>query len=81
MQGFHEASLYKATAQLEYEITEMENSFTLLVFGNFIGIPSPPVPLTLELLPLMTKDVERMLLRATQAENGLSELASIMGEP
>jgi hypothetical protein len=29
----------------------------------------------------MEKDIERMILRASQTGNGLSELASIMGEP
>ncbi|NCD06493.1 MAG: hypothetical protein EOL97_10260 [Spirochaetia bacterium] len=79
--GFHQASLYKATAQIEYEVYEMENSFTLMLFGGAIGLPSPPLPVCLELLPLMEKDIERMLLRASQTGNGLSELASIMGEP
>lgn len=79
--GFHEASLYKATAQIEYEVKEMENSFTLILFGNIVGIPSPPMSVSMELLPLMNDDVERMLVRAGQTDNGLSELASIMGEP
>ncbi len=79
--GFHQASLYKATSQIEYEVSEMENSFALMLFGSAVGLPSPPMPLCLELLPLMEKDVEKMFLRATQTGNGLSELASIMGEP
>ncbi|WP_020612028.1 hypothetical protein [Sediminispirochaeta bajacaliforniensis] len=79
--GFQQAMLYKATAQIEYEISEMENSFTLMLFGNFIGLPGPSMPLTLELLPDMAEELEHMLLRASQTGNGLSELASIMGEP
>ncbi|MXI87401.1 hypothetical protein [Sphaerochaeta halotolerans] len=79
--GIHTASMYKATAQIEYEIKEMENSFTLMLFGNFVGLPSPPMPLALDLLPVMADDLDRMLLRSSQTGNGLSELASIMGEP
>jgi len=79
--GFNQASLYKATAQIEYEVSEMENSFTLMLFGGAIGLPSPPLPVCLDLLPLMGNDLERMLLRASQTGNGLSELASVMGEP
>ncbi|AEV28375.1 hypothetical protein SpiGrapes_0521 [Sphaerochaeta pleomorpha str. Grapes] len=79
--GIHIAAMYKATAQIEYEIREMENSFTLMLFGNFIGLPSPPMPLALDLLPVMADDLDRMLLRSSQTGNGLSELASIMGEP
>lgn len=79
--GIHAASMYKATAQMEYEIKEMENSFTLMLFGNFVGLPSPPMPVAFDLLPVMTDDLDRMLLRASETGNGLSELASIMGEP
>ncbi len=79
--GFHQASLYKATSQIEYEVSEMENSFTLMLFGGAVGIASPPLPVCLELMPYMEKDIERMILRASQTGNGLSELASIMGEP
>lgn len=79
--GFHEASLYKATSQIEYEVSEMENSFTLMLFGSAIGLPSPPLPVSIELMLLMQDDFERMFLRASQTGNGLSELASVMGEP
>jgi hypothetical protein len=79
--GIHIAAMYKATAQIEYEIKEMENSFALMLFGNFVGLPSPPMPLALDLLPVMADDLDRMLLRSSQTGNGLSELASIMGEP
>lgn len=79
--GFHTAMLYKSTAQLEYEIREIENSFSLMLFGNLVGLPGPSMALTLELMPDMTDKLERMLLRAGQTGNGLSELASIMGEP
>ncbi len=79
--GIHTASMYKATAQIEYEVREMENSFSLMLFGNFIGLPSPPMPMALDLLSVMADDLDRMLLRSSQTGNGLSELASIMGEP
>jgi hypothetical protein len=79
--GMHIAALYKATAQIEYEAREMENSFTLMLFGNFVGLPSPPMPLAFDLLPVMADDLDRMFLRSSETGNGLSELASIMGEP
>ncbi|HKL41180.1 MAG TPA: hypothetical protein VJ962_01150 [Clostridia bacterium] len=79
--GFHEASLHKATSQIEYEVSEMENVFTLMLFGSAIGFPSPPVFVCLELIPFMEEDIEKMFLRASQTGNGLSELASVMGEP
>jgi len=79
--GLAEANRDKATAQIEYEVREMEHMFTLMIFGDAVGLPSPPLSVTMELLPLMTDDFERMVLRATQTGNGLSEIASIIGEP
>jgi hypothetical protein len=79
--GIHAASMYKATAQIEYEVREMEDSFTLMLFGNFVGLPSPPMPVAFDLLPEMGDDLQRILLRASETGNGLSELASVMGEP
>ncbi len=79
--GVHEASLYKASAQVEYEATEMDHLFTLLLFGNLAGWPAPPAPITMELLPLMEEEVTGMLGRASTTGNALSELASVMGEP
>lgn len=80
-QGLEMANRHKATDQLEYEAREMEHTFTLLLFGDAVGLPSPPIAVTMELLPLMKDDYERMVLRATQTGNGLSEIASIIGEP
>ena len=80
-QGFVQAMNHKATEQLAYEAAEMEHAFSLMLFGSFTGMPSPPMPLALELLPVMEDELEKILLRASQTGNGLSELASIMGEP
>jgi hypothetical protein len=79
--GIEIANQNKATDQIEYEAREMEHMFTLLLFGDAVGLPSPPTSVTMELLPLMKDDYERMVLRATQTGNGLSEIASIIGEP
>jgi len=79
--GIAEASRDKATDQIQYEAREMEHMFTLMIFGDAVGLPSPPISVTMELLPLMTADFEKMILRATQTGNGLSEIASIIGEP
>ena len=79
--GFGQAMNYKATSQIAYEADEMEHSMALMLFGSFTGMPAPPVPLSLELLPVMGDSLEKLLLRASQTGNGLSELAGIMGEP
>jgi hypothetical protein len=81
LDGFVQAMNHKATSQIVYEITEMEHSFALMLYGNFVGFPSPPMAIALELLPVMQGDLEKILTRASQTGNGLSELASVMGEP
>ena len=79
--GIEIANRDKATAQIGYEVKEMQDQFSLMLFGDAVGLPSPPVSVTMELLPLMTKDFDRMVLRASETENGFAEITSIIGEP
>ena len=71
----------KATGIIEYEIRQMETIFSLLVFGSFIGMPSPPVHITLQLLPLMEEDALLLFQSVTTAKDALGELTEILGEP
>ncbi len=40
----------KAVETIEYEVGELDNIFAILVLGAFIGIPSPPIHITMELI-------------------------------
>lgn len=71
----------KATEMLAFEVMEMENIFTLLLFGSFTGMPSPPVHITLQLLPLMERELKLMFSRINVAHDGLAEVVSTLGEP
>jgi len=71
----------KATDMLAFEVMEMENIFTLLLFGSFTGMPSPPVHITLQLLPLMERELKLMFSRINVAHDGLAEVVSTLGEP
>lgn len=71
----------KATGLLEFELLELENIFALLVLGSFIGLPAPPVHLTLQLLPHMERELQLMLERVSVAHDGLAEVVSVLGEP
>ncbi len=71
----------KATQLLAFEVMELENIFALLLFGSFIGMPSPPVHITMQLLPLMEKELLLMFSRINVAHDGLAEVVSILGEP
>ncbi len=71
----------KATELLEFEVLELRNIFALLLFGSFVGMPAPPVHITLQLLPLMEKEVQVMLRRINVAHDALAEVVSTLGEP
>jgi len=73
---YEEAAKDKATETLEIEINEMENIFSLLVLGSFVGMPSPPMQLTLDLLPYMEDQFKLMLNKVEMANSPISDLLS-----
>ena len=71
----------KATEMLEFEVIELRNIFALLLFGSFVGMPAPPVHITLQLLPSMDEEVKLMMRRINVAHDALAEVVSTLGEP
>ncbi|MCP4296513.1 MAG: hypothetical protein GY786_12995 [Proteobacteria bacterium] len=68
----------KAVETIEYEAGELDNIFALLVLGVFIGIPSPPIHISMELLPEMEKEFETMLEKVSTAHDPLGDLFSVL---
>ena len=68
----------KAVETIEYEVEELDNIFGVLVLGAFIGIPSPPIHITMELLPIMEKEFEIMLEKVSTAHDPLGDLFSVL---
>jgi hypothetical protein len=68
----------KAVETIEYEVGELDNIFAILVLGAFIGIPSPPIHITMELLPEMEKELEIMLEKVSTAHDPLGDLFSVL---
>ena len=68
----------KATSILEFEAHELENIFALLVLGGFAGLPSPPSPIAVELLPYMEKELLMLLSRTDLAQDPIGVLASML---
>lgn len=64
----------EATGALELELAEMENLFALLVVGSLVGLPFPPAPVGLAILPHMERDVAVMLSRADGIDDMLATL-------
>ncbi|RMD96199.1 MAG: hypothetical protein D6814_11825 [Calditrichaeota bacterium] len=75
---FDRAAREKAVDIIEWETIEMENIFGLLVLGSFVGLPSPPMQVTLELLPYMEKHLLLMLQKVDTSSTAISELVSIL---
>jgi hypothetical protein len=69
----------KAVETIEYEVRELDNIFTLLVLGAFIGVPSPPIHITMALLPGMNKEFEIMLEKVATAHDPLGDLFAVLG--
>ena len=68
----------KAVETVEYEIDELDNIFGVLVLGAFLGIPSPPVHVSMALLPLMTDELDLVLDRILTAHDPLGDLFSVL---
>ncbi len=66
----------RAVEYIEAEIEELENVFSLLVLGSFVGLPSPPMHLSLELMPEMEQELIAMLERVDTAVTPFSHLFS-----
>lgn len=67
----------RAVDMLEFELKELENIFALLILGSFVGIPSPPAPIALELLPSMERELTVMLSRSDFAQDALAPLVGL----
>jgi hypothetical protein len=68
----------RAIETIEYEQEEMENIFAVLIFGAFVGIPSPPIHITMTLLPLVEKELGLMLAKVSTAHDPLGDLFSVL---
>ncbi|RKX71738.1 hypothetical protein DRP43_02220 [candidate division TA06 bacterium] len=67
-----------ATEALEAELAQIENIYALLIFGCFVGMPTPPVHITLRLLPEMQEELILMMNRVSVAKGPISELFSTL---
>ena len=68
----------KATGMLEFELKELENIFLLLIVGGFVGLPSPPAPVAIELLPYLEKELGIMLSRSDFSADPLGALMGML---
>jgi hypothetical protein len=69
----------RAAALTGVEVKELENIFSLLLLGSFIGLPAPPSFLAVELLPFMERELKVLNRRAQDAGDMLAEMAGTIG--
>lgn len=69
----------KAIEDLEWEVQELKHIFALATMGNFIGLPSTPLPITFALLPDLQEEFAIMLNKINTAHSPLSAHFSKLG--
>jgi len=74
-----EVARYKAVDTITDELEEMENIFGLLVLGSFVGVPAPPMQISLELMPYMERELILMMEKVETANEPVSRLFSVFG--
>ena len=67
----------KATERIEWETRELENIFSLLTLGAFVGMQAPPMHISLELLPYMEEEMTCMTNRVCMSTDPLADLFSM----
>ena len=72
---------HQAVDVVEWEVSELENIFALLVLGSFVGIPATPTAITLNLLPYMEKELQLMMEKVVTAAGPISDLFSHLDTP
>lgn len=68
-----------ATALTVMEMEELENIFALLLMGSFVGFPSPPTFLSVELLPFMERELRVLNKRAKDSGDMFAEMCGTIG--
>ena len=66
----------KAVERIEFEVEEMDHIFGILVLGSFVGLPSPPMQISLDLMPLMEQELMLMMEKVDTAHEPISDLFS-----
>ena len=68
----------KATEMLVFELNELENIFTIHLYGSFVGLPAPPAAMAIELLPFMEDELRLMVSRADLAKDATATVMDML---
>lgn len=75
---YDELNRSKAVDLLEWETGELNNIFAVMIYGSFIGIPSPPLEIAISLLPYMENDIKIMLNKVSSSHDSLGDLFGML---
>ena len=73
--GLEEGFRSKSVDFIQIEKRELENVFSLLLFGSYIGMPAPPTFLSLELLPYVARELYVLGSTAERSDDPLGQIA------
>ena len=68
-----------AVAYTAFELRELENIFALMLLGAFVGLPSPPTFIAMELLPEMAEELRVLNRRAEDSSDMFAEMIGTLG--
>ncbi len=77
-QTSQEVARGKAVSVIETELDELEHIFGILVLGSYVGMPSPPVHISLDLMPLMERELIMMMDKIDTANEPIAQLFSTL---
>lgn len=78
LKGFGSGLRYQSTEYVEYELREIENIFSLLLVGSFIGIPSPPSNISIRVMPYVVREMYVMNRRAGDMDDISGEILGLL---
>lgn len=67
----------RSTEVLYVELRELENIFALIILGSLIGLPSPPIGISLKLLPHMAREIIVSTTVSSRLDDMLGEIAGL----
>lgn len=73
-----EVARSNAVGTVETEVEELDNIFGVLVLGSYVGMPSPPMQISLDLMPYMEQELILMMEKVDTASQPLSQLFSVL---
>jgi len=67
----------KEIETIEFEAEELDHVFGILVLASFVGLPSSPMQISLDLMPLMEQERILMMEEVDTAQEPISDLFSV----